>query len=1116
MLHRAWFRASCIVVLLGYVAGCGSADDQPTTNSIRPGTGGATTAGSGGKGGGSGGDAGVTGGSAGMTSTNAGASGGTAGLGGRTNASGGSSERTGGASSTVGGTSGTCSSGSCTTPTCTDGQPNGNETDTDCGGGKCAACLPGRNCTVSSDCTSHVCAGSICSEASCHDTTKNGDETDVDCGGSCPACSTSATCKFAKDCASGVCSTTCRDPSCTDTVRNGSETDKDCGGSCPACAPGKNCTQSSDCSSLICENVLCTTPSCTDHVLNGTEKDVDCGGGCAGCANGLHCTNDVDCADSFCSSGTCVKPTCSDSIKNGKETDVDCGGNCSGCQAARTCKVDGDCVGGHCYYGRCPAGTVEVEAGRVFEVGLGPLDIFNGVQIEPGGADEFVMGLEGEHGYAILSGGGPSGFTVQKVFKDRLMFPRLVRDLDGDGQVEILFETQYEQDGNYFQQGWELGRIVNGNVVTIDSWLDGMTHFDFADINRDGALDLVLSGYYDTTLWAKFGDGSGKLGPLQKVLELSSANGFPSGAVVSTFNVVDADDDANPDLIIQTGNLLSRNLTNYLVHGDGIGSFQVPARQVPEVNNAPYDRPYYLAVADLDGNGIVDMVCYEENGVTVRFGNPDGTFSAPLRIPVSAEVPQDTTVEYGPDIPVKLYDIDGDGQLEVITGDNTLRFWKVAASSATLLSQIDVAATFGAPITFGDFDGNGLQDVAVVSYGRDDEPGLGDNVAVYYQTAPLKFVTHQAVKAPFLWVNWVTAADVDHNGSDDVVSVYQTVSTYLDDRITGPSVTFFDHENMLAQKQINFALNSDFSGKFDTTGDFNGDGRIDIAMQGSMQTRILNQDMLGSFVEGTDLANALAGVAVDLNVDGRSDLVIAKNRSIELYMSDVSGVPVLGDTLNLGDNAQLDPGGLYRQDVDGDGLMDVIATGLTSEPAQSGGGLLYSGWNNVSKTWILRNSGTGHLSMTVIDDHAFTFNGDQFYYGGAAGAAVGDFDGDGVKDLCVGFPELNVFTIHYSSGPGGPAKAVDCNVLQNPDGVVAYDWNGDGRDDVAISEFGSSALTFLQSIGRDRCPELHGHYRLSRKPWNIELIRRSPTEPPAVVGSGRLGAHILPFRLKPF
>ncbi|HVJ18697.1 MAG TPA: discoidin domain-containing protein, partial [Polyangiaceae bacterium] len=55
-----------------------------------------------------------------------------------------------------------------TTPTCTDGVKNGNETGVDCGG-SCPACPVTPTCT---------------------DGVKNGSETGVDCGGSCPACPT--------------------------------------------------------------------------------------------------------------------------------------------------------------------------------------------------------------------------------------------------------------------------------------------------------------------------------------------------------------------------------------------------------------------------------------------------------------------------------------------------------------------------------------------------------------------------------------------------------------------------------------------------------------------------------------------------------------------------------------------------------------------------------------------------------------------------------------------------------------------------------------------------------------------------------------------------------------
>lgn len=54
-----------------------------------------------------------------------------------------------------------CSGGICASTsvasTCTDGLKNGTETDVDCGGGACPACVTGQSCVTSSDCTTSLC-----------------------------------------------------------------------------------------------------------------------------------------------------------------------------------------------------------------------------------------------------------------------------------------------------------------------------------------------------------------------------------------------------------------------------------------------------------------------------------------------------------------------------------------------------------------------------------------------------------------------------------------------------------------------------------------------------------------------------------------------------------------------------------------------------------------------------------------------------------------------------------------------------------------------------------------------------------------------------------------------
>jgi hypothetical protein len=75
---------------------------------------------------------------------------------------------------------------------CDDGIHNGEETDIDCGGDACAACMTGASCERHDDCTSGTCLAGVCGATSCEDGIRNGDETDIDCGGACLRCRSSA------------------------------------------------------------------------------------------------------------------------------------------------------------------------------------------------------------------------------------------------------------------------------------------------------------------------------------------------------------------------------------------------------------------------------------------------------------------------------------------------------------------------------------------------------------------------------------------------------------------------------------------------------------------------------------------------------------------------------------------------------------------------------------------------------------------------------------------------------------------------------------------------------------------------------------------------------------
>lgn len=197
------------------------------------------------------------------------------------------------------------------TPTCNDGIQNGTETDVDCGGATCPACVvfgcinpQAHNFNPSADQSDGSCM-------TCFDGIVNGDEEGVDCGGSNPNC------------------VPCF--SCTDGIQNGNEEDVDCGGDCPACPDCFDGIQNQNETGIDCGGDCAPCPTCDDGIANGDEEGIDCGGECApcpSCTDGILNGNEeeVDCG------GDCTAcPTCNDGIQNGDEEGIDCGAECGDC-----------------------------------------------------------------------------------------------------------------------------------------------------------------------------------------------------------------------------------------------------------------------------------------------------------------------------------------------------------------------------------------------------------------------------------------------------------------------------------------------------------------------------------------------------------------------------------------------------------------------------------------------------------------------------------------------------------------------------------------------------------------------------------------------------------------
>jgi hypothetical protein len=234
---------------------------------------------------------------------------------------------------------------------CKDGVKNGNETDVDCGGPECGACL-GQPCDPANGCGD----GTFCAmpEGMC---------CSAPCDQKCEACVEAKTGQPDGTCAPitlltdpdsectalGGCGASPGKCRCEDGLENGAETDVDCGGAgCPACEGGRKCLADADCAAdvSVCVDGACCESTCklaclacnavglctnvptgaSDPAMFCTPSQV-CGAGTTGCVGkaGAACNPSLNGAD--CLSGVCpVGPKVCAKSATGKpcNTTADC------------------------------------------------------------------------------------------------------------------------------------------------------------------------------------------------------------------------------------------------------------------------------------------------------------------------------------------------------------------------------------------------------------------------------------------------------------------------------------------------------------------------------------------------------------------------------------------------------------------------------------------------------------------------------------------------------------------------------------------------------------------------------------------------------------------------
>jgi hypothetical protein len=288
----------------------------------------------------------------------------------------------------------------------------------------------------------------------------------------------------------------------------------------------------------------------------------------------------------------------------------------------------------------------------------------------------------------------------------------------------------------------------------------------------------------------------------------------------------------------------------------------------------------------------------------------------------------------------------------------------------------------------------------------------------------------------------VTTADFDGDGRSDLAGVVVNANQVAVLRNNSQSGSiYFGSPDTFATGASPFYI---------ATADFNGDGKPDIVVsnQGSDSLAVLQN----SGVPGTISFAAKFGLATyssprnlataDLDGDGMADIVtIDGGDSVALFLNTtpVYGAMSFRARLDLGAGAG--PVGIALGDLDGDGRPDmVVCDSLTNQ------------------FLVFRNTSV---------PGAISFAAPATYPAGAgpAGVAIADLDGDGKPEVIISHSGGNLFAFRNTSSLSAIsfASPVTFNTGSGVSAISISDVNGDGKPDITLAGGSSNGALVLQN-----------------------------------------------------